>query len=125
VAADAFAEAYQRTYGYVQDGAGMEIVDWSVTAHLPAESGPAALVPPQTGPAAGKPARKGDRLAYFPETGGYAPCPVWDRYRLAPGARLSGPAIVEERESTTVVPPGDELEVDGQANLSITVGGER
>jgi N-methylhydantoinase A len=125
VAADAFAEAYERTYGYVQDGAGVEIVDWSVTAHLPAEAAPAAIGPPRAGPAAAGDAQKGERPAYFPEAGGYAACPVWDRYRLAPGARLSGPAVVEERESTTVVPPGDELEVDGEANLCITVGGER
>ena len=34
-----------------------------------------------------------------------------------PGARLGGPAIVEEREATTVVGPGVELEVDGLSNL--------
>ena len=31
---------------------------------------------------------------------------VYDRYRLGPGATLQGPAIVEERESTTVIGPG-------------------
>ncbi|MBO0706379.1 MAG: hydantoinase/oxoprolinase family protein, partial [Candidatus Dormibacteraeota bacterium] len=125
-AADAFAGAYRRTYGYVQDGAGVEIVDWSVTAHLPTDQ------EPHERPGAPAPAlvteggaRKGERLAYFPETAGYTACPVWDRYRLAPGAHVLGPAIVEERESTTVVPPGDELRVDGDGNLCITVGGER
>ena len=31
--------------------------------------------------------------------------PVYDRYRLGPGATFDGPAIVEERESTVVVGP--------------------
>ena len=64
---------------------------------------------------------KGDRPAYFPEAGGFVPTPVYDRYALAPGETLVGPAIVEERESTTVVPPGDRLEVDPQGNLRIRV----
>jgi 5-oxoprolinase (ATP-hydrolysing)/N-methylhydantoinase A len=46
---------------------------------------------------------------------------VYDRYALAPGEVLAGPAIVEERESTTVVPPGDRLEVDARGNLRIRV----
>jgi N-methylhydantoinase A/oxoprolinase/acetone carboxylase beta subunit len=43
--------------------------------------------------------------------------PVYDRYALAPGARLTGPAIVEERESTTVVGPGAMLTVDAHRTL--------
>ncbi|MBX6351677.1 MAG: hypothetical protein IRZ11_09260, partial [Clostridia bacterium] len=63
-------------------------------------------------------ARKGDRPAYFPETG-FVPTPVYDRYRLAAGDRIPGPLIVEEREATTVVPPGWSLMVDGWRNLVI------
>ena len=47
-------------------------------------------------------------------------CPVYDRYALAAGTRLRGPAIVEERESTTVVPPGTQLVVDDDLNLVLT-----
>ncbi|HWN13032.1 MAG TPA: hypothetical protein VNU02_04175, partial [Candidatus Dormibacteraeota bacterium] len=53
----------------------------------------------------------------FPEAGGYVETPVYDRYRLDPGARLSGPAIVEERESTTVIGPGALISVDAHRNL--------
>jgi len=45
--------------------------------------------------------------------------PVYDRYALAPGMRLAGPAIVEERESTTVLPPGVTSTVDEYANLIV------
>ena len=57
------------------------------------------------------------RRAYFPEARGYADTPVYDRYALAPGMSLTGPAIVEERESTTVIPPEVTATVDEYANL--------
>jgi 5-oxoprolinase (ATP-hydrolysing)/N-methylhydantoinase A len=48
---------------------------------------------------------------------------VYDRYALAAGTRLHGPAIVEERESTTVVPPATRLDVDDDLNLVLTLEG--
>ena len=45
-------------------------------------------------------ARKGTRLAYFPEYRRPMRMPVFDRYMLRPGDRFPGPAIVEVREST-------------------------
>ena len=53
----------------------------------------------------------------FAEAGGFVDCPVYDRYALAAGTKLTGPAIVEERESTTVLPPGVTATVDECANL--------
>jgi N-methylhydantoinase A/oxoprolinase/acetone carboxylase beta subunit len=46
---------------------------------------------------------------------------VYDRYALAPGMQLAGPAIIEERESTSVLPPGSTAAVDEYANLIVTV----
>jgi N-methylhydantoinase A/oxoprolinase/acetone carboxylase beta subunit len=66
--------------------------------------------------------RKGRRRAWFPETRGWTDCPVYDRYALAPGTQLAGPAIVEERESTSVLPPNTTATVDEYANLIVTVG---
>ena len=39
-----------------------------------------------------------------------------------PATGIAGPAILEEREATTVIPPGDRLAVDDGLNLSITIG---
>ena len=58
------------------------------------------------------------RRAYFPETG-FTDTPAYDRYRLFPGAEISGPAIVEERESTTVIPPGMAAVSDEFGNLLV------
>jgi N-methylhydantoinase A/oxoprolinase/acetone carboxylase beta subunit len=63
---------------------------------------------------------KSRRRAYFPETG-WIDCPVHDRYGLAAGACLTGPAIVEERESTSVLPPGTSAAVDEYGNLIVSV----
>ena len=61
---------------------------------------------------------KGQRKVYFPETG-FAPCDVYDRYVLVEGDVIEGPAIIEERESTTVMPPGTQASVDSSLNLII------
>ena len=55
----------------------------------------------------------------FPETG-YAP-PVYNRYALRPGDSFHGPAVVEERESTTVVGPDSTVQVDQFLNLIIDI----
>ena len=62
-------------------------------------------------------ARKGTRQAWMPEAGGMTEVPVYDRYRLAPGHRFEGPAIIEERESTLVVGPDAHCVMDEQWNL--------
>jgi N-methylhydantoinase A len=49
--------------------------------------------------------------------GAFRPVPVLDRARLAPGNRFDGPAIVEQMDSTTLVPPGWTARVDSYANL--------
>ena len=48
--------------------------------------------------------------------------PVLQRSGLEPEIRLEGPALVEERETTTVVPPGAEFRADGIGNLRIRIG---
>jgi N-methylhydantoinase A len=62
-------------------------------------------------------ARKGSRRAYFHETAGYVDVPVFDRYALRPADVVEGPALVEERESTVVIPPGASARVDSFHNL--------
>lgn len=52
---------------------------------------------------------------------GFACCPVYSRYALTRRAELPGPAVVEERESTTVVGPDARLAVDAHLNLVIDV----
>jgi len=49
--------------------------------------------------------------------------PVYRRNDLPPGARFAGPAIIEQLDATTVVPPGATAEVDRFLNIVMRVGG--
>ncbi|MET0472599.1 MAG: hydantoinase/oxoprolinase family protein [Xanthobacteraceae bacterium] len=57
--------------------------------------------------------------------GRYQSTPTYARAALAAGNRISGPALIEEHASTTVLLPGDRLEVDVYGNLIIKVSGGR
>jgi N-methylhydantoinase A len=48
------------------------------------------------------------------------PTRIYDRAKLEPGAAISGPAIVTEFDSTTVVLPGHQAAVDTNYNILIT-----
>jgi len=53
----------------------------------------------------------------MPEAGSFLNCPIYDRYALSEGARLQGPAVIEEHESTVVVGPDAAIKVDKNCNL--------
>lgn len=65
------------------------------------------------------------REVHFSELGKAVTTPVFLRDPLVAGNRIEGPALVEEHASTTVVLPGDALEVDDFGNLVITIGRSR
>ena len=62
-------------------------------------------------------AEKRHRSVYFRESKGRLDCRIYDRERLGGGSRLEGPAIIEERTSTTLVPPGFTANVDEYGNI--------
>lgn len=117
---EAFNENYLKYYGFIDPDAVIEAVDWYLVAAVPATASMVDLgrVPV---PDAGRQNGPSKRKAYFPEAGGYTTCVVLDRYRLKPGIEISGPAIIEERESTTIVLPGDSVLVSPSGSLIITV----
>ena len=113
-----FDEIYAARYGYAQPKEPVEVVTWKLSAVGGAPR--VSLAKAADTPAAG--GVKGRRRAYFPETGGWIDCPIYDRYKLALGLSIAGPAIVEERESTSVLPPGSLATVDEYANLIVELG---
>jgi N-methylhydantoinase A len=68
-------------------------------------------------------AMTGTRNVYF--DGAFRPTAIYDRAALCAGNRISGPALIEEHASTTVLSPGDRLEVGTYGNLRIDVAGGR
>jgi N-methylhydantoinase A len=71
-----------------------------------------------------KAARTGTRLVYF-DGHGFVDTRTFAREALVAGNRIKGPAVVEEYASTTLLAPGDALEVDRFGNLGIVVGKRR
>lgn len=73
-----------------------------------------ALLPPGEGDAL-----VGERQLYA--DGAWHVAKVWQRERLAPGARIAGPAIIQQADATTVLEPGSAAVVDALGNLRIRV----
>lgn len=110
---DAFHDVHQRTFGFDYRGEQrVEVVNLRVQAvgrvHRPRLS-PLPLEDMQTAP-------RHTREAYLTASG-WSDCPIYWRDDLRPGARLDGPAIIEEFGSTTVIFPEWSMHVDSYENL--------
>jgi N-methylhydantoinase A len=114
---EAFSSTYQRLFERRVDDVGVEAMTWRLSASAPAPHLELRFDAAARDAAGTGPARKGERPVQFPS--GTVTAQVWDRYALAPGDRLEGPAVVEERESTTVMGPGARAWVDEALNLRI------
>jgi N-methylhydantoinase A len=110
-----FEEVYRRLYERLSPSVPIEIINWRVTASGPTPEVRIQL--PRAEHTAAQEARKGNRKVYFP--GGFRAVPVYDRYHLLPGMSFTGPAIVEERESTVIVGPDSRFRIDEQRNLVV------
>jgi len=118
VIVERYEAAYRALYSRVPLGVPIEALNFRVVVSGPVPDISVSGSRPDAVPAAATtPAPKGRRQAYFPEAGGYVDTPVYDRYALNPGAAFAGPAIVEERESTTVIGPDARVRVDGHLTL--------
>ena len=65
------------------------------------------------------------RPVYFGKENGRVAAQVYDRTALAPGFAGTGPALIEEYGSTTLIAPGDRFEIGTLGEIRITVGAER
>jgi N-methylhydantoinase A len=113
-----FEGFYRQLYQRIAPGNPIESVNWRLLA-----SGPIPQLPPARlggdGSTATADPIKSYRQVYQPEVGDFVRTPVYDRYRLRPGDEISGPAIVEERESTFVLGPESRAHVDELLNLVV------
>ena len=119
---DAFRARYAELYGRgaLAAGAGIDLVNCRVIGIgrvAPRATAPAGLGPPDP-----TPARRGARVAWLPGAAGRAPVPVYDGERLLAGMAIVGPALVERRDTTILVPSGDRAAVDGLGSVVIEVG---
>jgi len=114
-AIEGFEAEHQRMYGFIAEGERINAVTFRAEAMGLVEK---ARLPerPLGGPDAA-PAIIGSRAVWFPETGDFTESPVYARDKLDPGMSFAGPAIVEQMDTTTLVPPGTTVRVDAFENL--------
>jgi N-methylhydantoinase A len=118
--AHGFSTCYQQLYGRTEKDTPAEVVSWRVVVQGPtpdllqvADSLDDAALPQADA------ALKGHRPVFCVQRKSFVTTPVYARHLLAVGAVLEGPAIIEERESTVVVPHLARVTVDAHWNLRI------
>lgn len=111
----AFERTYQKLYGRIFTDLPLEIMNFRMTAsasrRVPVVAG--------TDAAASGDGKIGTRRAYCPKLRAWTEFHVHRRMAIAPDVSFPGPAIVEENESTTVIPSGARAHVDAHGSLIV------
>jgi N-methylhydantoinase A len=110
-----FAEVHRQRYGFAAEGDPVQIVTLRVEA-----TGQVRKAELRAHPEAGADASRAvvqHRPVWQAEASDFVETPIYARDALRPGNRLSGPAIVEQMDATTLVPPGWTARVDAYLNL--------
>jgi N-methylhydantoinase A len=117
--AEAYADQYEREFGYRLDAdiATVEIVNARAAAVGTSEPAEITL----GGPEGQDAIPHGTRMVYFDEVGDFSETPVFGRGQLPTGASIAGPAIVEQMDTTVLIPPNSRARVDDRLNLVIHV----
>lgn len=117
-AREAFHAAHQRLYSHCDRDSPVQIVNLRVSA-----VGRTDRVRPReiaAGSANPRRAQKGERRVHFQETGRYVASSIYERDLLLAGNRIAGPAVVEQADSTIIIPPSYEARVDPYGRLMMT-----
>ena len=115
---EGFLSAYRQLFERAPDHLPIESLTWRLRA---SGKKPELALEYRDSAAGLAGARKGTRPVYFHEEHAFVDATIYDRYALAPGVRLAGPAVIEERESTVVIGHGATVEVDASLNLLVSL----
>ena len=123
---DAFFKAYERQYGYCDTEAEVEAVDWHLVATITDGFDATHFEQPSLDAQQTRIVARPDgakRLAWFPETEGFVETTVLQRAALREDDKFVGPIIVEDPESTIVVPPNCSVRMTDHGHVQIEIGG--
>ena len=112
---EAFHTTHERLYTFAQRDTPVEIVTLSVAAHGRLDRPEVTAHQP---PVAADPIVARQRLW---SGDGFVDCPVYERARLGAGARIEGPAILRQLDTTTVIEPGQRAEIHPSGSAIVTV----
>jgi len=111
-----FIAAHEALYGHADPEGALEIVNLRL-------AGIGALTPPpESMAAAGKqaaPQAEGERPVYLARGADAVSAKLYRRDSLMPGQEIAGPAIVAQRDSTSLILPGQRVEVAPDESLRI------
>jgi N-methylhydantoinase A len=117
---EAFHRRHEALYTYCERDNTPELINVEVNVY---GRSPAVEVPAGDGAALGTAAPVGERRCYLAEHAEYRATPVFEGSRLVLGARVDGPAIVEEATTTIVVFPGSTLRLSRPDLYVMTIEG--
>jgi N-methylhydantoinase A len=106
-------------YGRTATGNPVEAINWRVVASAPSPILPLDRLAASSQISDTATAQKRVRAVYLPRIREKREVPVLDRYLLGRGVRFDGPAIIEERESTTVIGERALVVIDELLNLIV------
>jgi N-methylhydantoinase A len=115
-ATEHFAAEHERFYGYHLPGEELEILTFKISAVGTRHD--LAVPHLAEGP---MPDPIGTRAVVFSDSTEAVDTPLYDREILPAKATISGPALLGQTDSTTLLPPGSTARVDEHANLHITI----
>jgi N-methylhydantoinase A len=111
-----FEAVYRRLYSRAIPGVEIEILSWVVAVSAPSEGQLGA----PTRERASKPKPVSRRPIFDPHTGEFEEVDIYRRPDLAPGAHISGPAVIAEDETSTVVSPLFDARIDRFGYIELT-----
>lgn len=114
-----FHELHRQRFGHAAEDSAIEVVSYRVVARAAIPKVPLAAASSAGSRPNAQPI--GHRNCYF--DGGLLDTPIFRRDSLGPGTVLSGPAVVEQADSTFVIHPGQRAQVDTYANIVVSTGG--
>lgn len=117
-----FHAAHKKAYGYRNDHAPVKLISFRVSAIGTVEK--PQLHGEPVNEHAPAPVPVDSRPVLFANETAYMPTNVYQRDSFVPGTKISGPAIIEQMDTTIVIPPKWHVETDGFANLKVTYGEE-
>lgn len=113
---EVFYKEYEREFAFHDKEQAVEIYGLRVTA---IGTVPKPEIPKQEKTGSLEGSVKEERPVYF--DGKFIPTKVYDREKIPVKTTISGPAIVEQLDTTAVIPPGFTAEVDEYKNMIIKI----
>lgn len=113
-----FEECYRQFYGHLVPNAAAQVITWRLTGRSVVKNHQFVWGDARS---SSQPVMRGKREIYLPLKRKYSAVPVYERYSLRPGMRLTGPVVLEERESTLVVPVKSDIRILPDYTVSVTI----